>query len=211
MAQCPRCGESIEQDFGMVTCPSCSTILFVDYDGNLQASADRPAENVADELAESVVESFVETTSENIPESFPENFQDSSEQTPLSDPIGKDLQPVSEFEAPENGFGFSDPPEAMAEVLQEVVNFGNADLDEGHALQYSLAIESIDSKEVRDQVFLILADVRLGLNVRELQAKLKDGRLELGALNPVRTSVIVSRLRELAVRLRWTQGVWKGE
>mgnify|MGYP003393972942 FL=1 len=36
MVQCPKCGNSIKVDFGMVTCSKCRQIVFLDMDGNVQ-------------------------------------------------------------------------------------------------------------------------------------------------------------------------------
>lgn len=212
MAQCPRCGQSIEEDFGMITCPGCSTILFVDYEGNLQASGEQSSDQASEEPADfSVTPESEFSFAPAIEEPVYEEARFEAPEVVNEEPVevesvdSGEAEPEQVLETP------SFAPQTPAAALQEVVDFGNADLDEGHALTYEIVIESIDSKEVREQVFQILGDVRLGLNVRELQAKIKGGRLELGALNPVRASVVVSRLRELPVRLRWTQGVWKGE
>lgn len=33
MPQCPKCGAALKDDYGMVTCPSCGAIVFVDMEG----------------------------------------------------------------------------------------------------------------------------------------------------------------------------------
>ena len=31
--QCPKCKAALTDDYGMVTCPSCGTVVFIDMDG----------------------------------------------------------------------------------------------------------------------------------------------------------------------------------
>ena len=37
---CPRCGNSIDQDFGVITCNKCAAVLFVDMEGQAQISGE---------------------------------------------------------------------------------------------------------------------------------------------------------------------------
>ncbi len=39
--KCPKCSHGIEHDFGMVTCPSCGSILFVDLEGKIHLNSDQ--------------------------------------------------------------------------------------------------------------------------------------------------------------------------
>ena len=41
--QCPQCGAPITQDFGVVTCAACGTVLMVDFEGHLQRMDGAPA------------------------------------------------------------------------------------------------------------------------------------------------------------------------
>lgn len=45
-ATCPKCGNSIEQDFGVAACTSCEAVLFIDMDGNAQLAEESAPEEI---------------------------------------------------------------------------------------------------------------------------------------------------------------------
>ncbi|MCB0355688.1 MAG: hypothetical protein KDD40_01705 [Bdellovibrionales bacterium] len=61
VANCPKCGSSVDEDFGLVTCTSCGATIFIEMDG----SAQKNNELVVDQYAEDM-----ELVSDS------ENFQD---------------------------------------------------------------------------------------------------------------------------------------
>jgi hypothetical protein len=72
--QCPQCGASIEQDYGVTTCTKCSSVLFVDMDGNVQLNqAGYAAANQEIEIVEQAPQSAEIYSSESLPteELFP--------------------------------------------------------------------------------------------------------------------------------------------
>lgn len=234
MGLCPKCGKSIDHDFGVVVCSGCESVLFADFDGNLQVSGGE-AEAASGGEAEAPPAVVEESSAENFenggdggfsppPQDYesPAQFsqqssQSSGENYATFSEVQGEVPPIDEDtpteDAPEvaDAVEFSEPeiPQTPEEQMQEVADYGNSTPDQGHALQYTLIIERIDSKETRQSLFEILSDIRLGLSVRDLQAKLSKGRLEIDQLNPVRASVIVARLRELPIQVRWKQDVWK--
>ncbi len=42
MPKCPSCDAVLEQDFGMVTCPGCQSVLMIDISGQVQMASDEP-------------------------------------------------------------------------------------------------------------------------------------------------------------------------
>jgi hypothetical protein len=44
---CPRCSNSIEQDFGVITCSKCHAVLFIDMEGQIQVSNEAQASDFA--------------------------------------------------------------------------------------------------------------------------------------------------------------------
>lgn len=236
MGLCPKCGKSIDHDFGVVVCSGCESVLFSDFDGNLQVSGGEadavsggeadageslakagdggfsppPSQEFATPANEHDFQNSTDQFSEQGPQLADENYAASSEPQGEVPTIDLDLSATESPEAAD-AFEFNEPEvlQTPAEQMQEVVDYGNSSPDQGHALQYTLIIDQIDSKETRQSLFEILSDIRLGLSVRDLQAKLSKGRLEIDQLNPVRASVIVARLRELPIQVRWKQDVWK--
>jgi len=44
---CPRCGNSIDQDFGVITCAQCAAVLFIDMEGQVQVAEEPAAQSAA--------------------------------------------------------------------------------------------------------------------------------------------------------------------
>ena len=44
MSQCPKCQSSINEDFGLVTCGSCASILLVEWDGSVRVCEEESVE-----------------------------------------------------------------------------------------------------------------------------------------------------------------------
>lgn len=42
--QCPKCGATLKDDYGMVECPSCGTVVFIDMEGGAHVGSETPAE-----------------------------------------------------------------------------------------------------------------------------------------------------------------------
>ena len=93
--------------------------------------------------------------------------------------------------------------------FSDVENFGNQEDAETGALQFDLVLRGIDRSEVRSEVLKILADPRLYLSVRDLQAQIQGGVLVISGLNAARTSLLVSRLQHLDVKIEWRQKIYE--
>jgi hypothetical protein len=101
-------------------------------------------------------------------------------------------------------------PQAIASTpsgdFSDISDFGNKDADAG-ALQFDLTLSGIDHKEMRAEVLDVLADPRLFLNLRDLPVK--NGTILLPGLNAARTSLIVTRLQHLNLRINWKQRLYE--
>lgn len=125
--QCPKCGTTLKDDYGMVTCESCGTILLVDMDGAVHVESDQEAQSPTDigvpqeeapAPADPVIPEWpVEPSADFATEPAPgPTFEGSDWETPQS---------PTEGEAPESGFDLGslanlDPmteptPDAMTE------------------------------------------------------------------------------------------------
>jgi uncharacterized Zn finger protein (UPF0148 family) len=54
--QCPKCSAALKDDYGMVSCPSCGTLVFVDMDGMAQISQEHGHEHGHEQGADAEVE-----------------------------------------------------------------------------------------------------------------------------------------------------------
>ncbi len=125
--QCPKCGANLKDDYGMVTCESCGSILIVDIDGNVHDETAQPEpqdasaaptdfappsyelpsyEPAEGDTAEAVTESFSESAAEPV---FTESVFSSPdwESPPAPSDVSEPLPEMPVEEAPstaESGF-----------------------------------------------------------------------------------------------------------
>lgn len=216
--QCPQCANSIEADFGVVTCPQCQSVLFIDMEGQIQLS-DTPDSQVMFEVMPTAP---AEAPVQDLP---PAEFQDSwmQDQNPVvidvteapggrvptpGEPLPDSIAEMQPESFQENIFEDEETvPSRLPNDLSEVAKFSNSDQAYG-PLSYSVTIEEIDTKETRQQLAEALNDPKFQWDSRELLKKIKMGKLQLENLNPVKASVLVYRLQALPVKVSWTQNVF---
>lgn len=258
---CPKCSSGIDHDFGVFVCAKCGSVLFVDFDGNVQLSTPETAAGDSSSSGDSSTGSA---------ESSQNEIQNESHIAPaIEDPFPLAAEPIGESDAAESGVDeYSDavsiepeapiinhdfsqdlfqvedpaaaqtqgddaqvmqlpveespnfsqpdfqrgPPPAVTEVnFEDVIDYANQIELDNTPLVYTLWIEGIDHKEVRDKVIEVLKDIKFNLHLKEIIPTIKGGVLELRDLNPVKTSLIATRLREEAVSFRWKQSVYQSE
>lgn len=232
---CPKCSSGLEHDFGVFVCAKCGSVLFVDFDGNVQLSTPETASGSSSAEAIPVPENFSAPASVAEPEQAYDFDQDVLNQsqpiTEPSEPLAEVIQlpdyaeepaielaaeeisetPAEEpleFIAPIN----QGPPPAITDVnFDDVVEYANQTELDNTPLVYTLWIEGIDHKEVREKVIEVLRDIKFNLHMKDIIPTIKGGVLELRDLNPVKTSLIATRLREESVKFRWKQSVYQSE
>lgn len=202
MNQCPVCSSEIQDAFGLVECPSCHKILFADFDGTLKvheegsASEDVPVHELTEETSD---EDF-NTNWNLVPESRPPSLD-------ALDPVveveaSQDFTDIEEESVPQEEP--SEPKENL-NAIEEINRFASSEessLKEGN-LTYSLTIKNIDTQELKDEILAVLQENKLGIDTKNLKFSLPT--LELKDLNPVKASVIVSRIKHLPVDVEWAQ------
>jgi len=192
MATCPRDGTKIDHEYGMTTCPTCGSILFVDFNGEAQ-------------IEETPSEAGAAPQPEFVPNPSPEE---------MADPLGlMDL-------GSDDSQGFESLPSETQDVepsmatptessdplgLSDYANSEYSQAKDGPFL-FRLEISGIDTKELREALREALSDRRFTWSGDEiLHKRLKMGRLVLADLSPVKCSILVSRLKRLPVQIRWEQ------
>lgn len=219
-AQCPQCGNSVPDDFGVVTCSSCQAVLFVDLEGRvqLQQPASENSENQATQFlnpATTIAEmpsDYESPTLDPVIEQFqPETLSEPLSTHSVQQEESAELQDIIQIQPiPDLG---QDPFEAFApnsgpgSSFEEVERFANSDESVG-ALTYSVIIEDINTKELRQELLRALDDAKFQWDARELVKEVKDGRLLLDRLNPVKASILVQRVKGLKIKIRWRQNVF---
>jgi uncharacterized Zn finger protein (UPF0148 family) len=221
---CPQCGASIQQDFGVITCASCGTVVMVDFDGQVQRMNSTAEVNppIEPEFAEQPSPVFADEYS---PIAEPSNsFQEPSpsQENIVEEPINPEL-PVenSLVETSQTGdsaanSGDSNPeyqdmfPEPItgSNAIAEITAYANSNSSDSSPLAFSLVVEGIDNADIKNRFVIILEEPKLRLDVNELIKKISNGRLKIEALNPAKIVYIVGRLRSLPVRVTWRQHVY---
>lgn len=231
--QCPQCSNPIEADFGVVTCSHCQSVLFIDMEGQIQLSeppsvsplmesqpeaTSQPADFGFQEYQDSWMQDQGLPSADEPPETvasgtetrFEPPFQQEEALIHQGLPDGQEFQPpIDEIQAPsfeESPFEDAVPAQDPND-LSDISEYSNADQAYG-PLSYSVIIEEIDTKEIRQQLADALDDPKFQWDARELLKKIKLGRLQLENLNPVKASVLVHRLQSVPVKVSWTQNVF---
>lgn len=217
MAQCPSCQTELNDDFGIVDCPSCGAALFLEMDGQVRR---RDASALNEEpQAQRVVREDSFTPTEDVGAGFDEapGFDPTHvlQEIPGEEPGFAESVPFpsDEFapEAPMEPL----PPMALAEaeppaggsVLSDLAAFGNSQDSAGREgpYFYDMVIFGIDSADIRRDVQDALTDQLFLWDAEALLKQLNLGQLNMPRMTSVKAALVVQRLTGLPVRIRWTQ------
>lgn len=206
MNQCPVCSTEIQDSFGLIECPGCKKILFADFDGALKVQEDSP-------LKEEALATHEEVSSEENVSGFNDDWNSNSPETSEAIPSLDVLDPVepvssvefgeeAQFEEIVSEESLESPKLDMIEEVHQFANSEASSLKEG-AFIYTLKIKNIDTEDLKEEILDVLKENKLNIDVQNLKFSLPT--LELKDLNPVKVSVIVSRIKHLPVDVEWTQ------
>jgi len=148
---CPRCGHSIDQDFGVITCAQCAAVLFIDMEGQVQVS-EEPAAASAEPAYQP--EAPIETKPPVMPPRTPARPVMPPRPAPYMPPVPPPPPPLSKVEAkapiakPQVETPATDPfavsPEPSMEIAEE--NFENpSQAEEFGTIEADALAEPVDS------------------------------------------------------------------
>lgn len=227
---CFNCGEQFpEGAYGLTQCPSCSTLVLIDFEGNVQkppdesevseVTPDPPPVKTSDPIVQE--ESHQPTppeTSEPHPEApdldsslknetdvMPQtNFdmKDDHHKEPGEGSVMEEPSPVEDKAPPDVSLQHTPP---VPNELQDVVDYANSDTEESSSLSYNITISGIDSKELRESVLDALNDSRFGWTQGDIEALIQDGCLHLKKINAAKTYILMTVLKFLPVKVHWDQ------
>lgn len=218
MNQCPVCSSEIQDAFGLVECPSCRKILFADFDGTLKVHEDAPVQFGMEqdvpvhELNEETNDADFNTNWNLIKETPPPSLDvldpvvevDADVSTSQSSAILEEVSEAS-FSEIEESIEVSKESGESLNAIEEINQFANSpasSLKEGN-LVYNLTIKNIDTEELKQEIMAVLKENKLGIDTKKLKFALPT--LELKDLNPVKVSVIVSKIKHLPIDMEWAQ------
>jgi hypothetical protein len=72
-------------------------------------------------------------------------------------------------------------------------------------LVVTVIISGIDTKDLRSEIRQAIQDSRFGWDSGAVMASIKGGTLVLPRITPVKASIVINRIKNLAVQIRWEQ------
>jgi hypothetical protein len=143
-----------------------------------------PEEFVPEEsLAENLPKNPAENPPENLVESGPDSFEP---------PIGLETLEPEEFED-----------------TTPVEDFVDQEAEVGGPLSYTVTLERIDTKNLRAQLQDVFDDPKFQWSSADLMKRIRQGKITLKNLSPVKASVLISHVKELPLKISWVQQVYK--
>ena len=186
---CPSCHnevEVLERNYGtLFTCPKCQVVYFVNFDGHPEFSEESYEAHVLSSDMQSTAEPSRTNETANEFSFQPETFAEI--------PAVEVFSPAVERSA----FG---------DLAQEITDFGNSEV-QITALNYTLEICGLDSKEDVRAFEETITDSRFGWDVNDIMKRLRNGKIILEKLNPVQAFILHKRIYFLDFDLKWTQHV----
>ncbi len=140
----------------------------------------------------------------------PVEMSSPEEEEPLEEEFDETTQDVPEMVAAsdeEEELETFPMPETPDPTPVDITNFANSEksnLEEGELL-YDVTVARIDSKDLREAFKYVLLDEKLKLNHHEYLKKIKDGKVTIPDLNPIKAKRIVEQLQYTDLDIKWRQ------
>lgn len=234
---CQKSLQIDERFYGtLFSCPHCRAVFFVGWDGKAETPVEHPAEPVEEAPApapvwdppaeEPEIEEPVQALS-NSDYSFdtpidpgaaplePEAAAEVSQAEPVDETHEEQVEGEVATEPPANAdYSFDSPlgTEAPAEEKEptgfaDVTAFANSDAPAG-ALTYTITIRGLELAETFERLREALTDSRFAWDADAIMGEVRNGEVTLSRVNPAKTSILVSRLKYLALEISWRQDVF---
>lgn len=91
--------------------------------------------------------------------------------------------------------------------LSDIARFGNSDASSSRdgSLRYNLVISGIDTADVREAFREAITDRKLVWDIDQILRSMKNGEVKIANVPPPKAYILISRLRNLPVNVRWEQ------
>jgi hypothetical protein len=99
------------------------------------------------------------------------------------------------------------PTAADSPDLSDIARFGNSDVSSARdgSLRYNLWVTGIDTSDVREAFREAITDRRLVWDIDQILRSVKNGEVRIANVSPAKAFIVVTRLRQLPVHVRWEQ------
>ncbi len=223
MGNCPVCNARVVEDFGLVECAKCNAQLIVGIDGSVQVSSGDetpPMESISQAPQMLPPQQFADDMDAEVPPPEGDFNLDEAEAAPPAEP-----EPVAEVatEPPplENAFDGSDSQEAAdappvyrtpggpsdSPNLSDLAAFANSEDSGGREgpLRYTLLIHGIDTADVREAFREALTDRKFMWDIEQILRNIRQGFVKIENVSPGKAFILINRLRNLPLQIRWEQ------
>lgn len=235
--QCPKCKTELKDDYGMVNCAGCGSIVFVDMEGMVHVSSESDEPILAQVIDPAPAkpgftpDGFTASgfhpakgtdtplgpgaaNTSNEPVADFASFEPMTPATPQESPVtespgepevanmdaflGYETEPEPETKPPSQ----IDPKDPLG-----ISAYANSEISgaKDGPLVVTLVISGIDTKDIRDEVRQVLKDSRFGWDVAQVMSQVRGGVLRIEQISPVKATIVVNRVKSLAVRVQWEQ------
>ena len=214
----------VPDDFGLIECAGCKAPLIVHMDGRVEFSGVQEASEPANEAEFDNSEPHPEPIKEAAFDFGPSGEAEFElEPGPPVEPAHEPEPEILEPPAPDAtiaNFATADEeisdktapmykPEAQPETvdLSDIARFGNSNASStgDGALRYNLFISGIDTSDVREAFREAITDRKLVWDTEQILRSVKNGEVGIQNVPPTKAYILVSRLRNLPVQVRWEQ------
>lgn len=91
--------------------------------------------------------------------------------------------------------------------LSDVAAFGNSEMSGGRdgTLRYNLIIEGIDTADVREAFREAITDKKFVWDIDQILKSVRNGKVLIPNVAPTKGYILVTRLRNLPLKIRWEQ------
>lgn len=217
MAQCPFCQTDLGDDFGLIECPSCHKVSFVEIDGEIVPPSE-PVAHESQSAPDEPVPAFVSNDDDefqfDLGEPQTESESQSNSLSPEEDPIQILQAPMpAEYLDPEIAQSMvelfdTDPPvqsSAPSLDIHNLISSSDSGAISEETIQYSVHISGIDSSELRQNVLDIIGDKRFRWDVETQSKAIRNGELHIQGISSIKAAILVNRLRSLPLEVKWEQ------
>lgn len=224
MSACPVCNAPVTVDFGLAQCEQCGAHLIVHADGQVEysgshaeedaepspilkvseqpeAEGETPAEMPIDVLVQPELLEVHESL-EAVAQEVPQEEATEPENPPMED-LFQDNPPDENVEAPAV---YSPPVTSSSPDLSDIAQFGNSDsLSRDGSLRYNLFVTGIDTADVREAFREAMTDRKFVWDTDEILRSIHHGEVKITNVTAVKASILISRLRNLPLKIKWEQ------
>lgn len=183
----------------------------------LSSSYETPAEEPAPVETPSWDAPAAETTEEPVQALSNSDFSYETPVDPSASAIEPDVAaeafpaeaPAEETPADDNWtpIGQTEPEEKEPTGFADVTEFANSENPAG-TLTYTITIRGLELAETFERLREALTDSRFAWDADAIMGEVRNGEVTLARVNPAKTSILVSRLKYLALEISWRQDVF---